>query len=71
MSNFAPPSPVYDEKKDGDSLEKNAASDYVVQADDRYRFDIHDLDQVQRRLKQRHVQMIAVSTALLSSTLRL
>jgi hypothetical protein len=26
-------------------------------ADDRYKFDAADVDQVQRRLKQRHVQM--------------
>jgi len=29
--------------------------------DDRYHFDTHDLDQVQRRLQQRHVQMIAIA----------
>ena len=44
------------------SLEKGAVHDYVVQqTDDRYHFDAADLDRVQRRLKQRHVQMIAVS----------
>jgi hypothetical protein len=30
---------------------------YAVAADERYHFDAADLDQVQRRLKQRHVQM--------------
>jgi amino acid permease len=29
-------------------------------SDDRYHFDSRDLDKVQRRLKQRHVQMIAI-----------
>jgi amino acid transporter len=29
----------------------------TVASDDRYDFDFHDLDRVQRRLKQRHVQM--------------
>jgi amino acid transporter len=29
----------------------------TVDSDDRYGFDLHDLDRVQRRLKQRHVQM--------------
>ncbi|KAK7031615.1 general APC amino acid permease [Favolaschia claudopus] len=33
----------------------------TVACDDRYDFDFHDLDRVQRRLKQRHVQMIAVA----------
>lgn len=30
---------------------------YAVVEDERYRFDAADLDRVQRRLKQRHVQM--------------
>lgn len=56
------PPPAYDEKKEeSSSLEKGQPEDFVVTADERYRFDVHDLDQVQRRLKQRHVQMIAVS----------
>lgn len=56
------PPPAYDDKKEeSSSLEKGQPEDFVVTADDRYRFDVHDLDQVQRRLKQRHVQMIAVS----------
>ena len=63
MSDHLPP--AYDDKKDeAGSLEKNQPEDFVVTADERYRFDVHDLDQVQRRLKQRHVQMIAVSTSL-------
>ncbi|KAJ7497989.1 general APC amino acid permease [Mycena galericulata] len=33
----------------------------TVDSDDRYDFDFHDLDRVQRRLKQRHVQMIAIA----------
>ncbi|KAJ7777260.1 general APC amino acid permease [Mycena metata] len=33
----------------------------IVGSDDRYDFDYHDLDRVQRRLKQRHVQMIAIA----------
>ena len=37
-------------------LEKDAG-ERVVPADDRYHFDHSDLDRVQRRLKQRHVQM--------------
>ena len=56
-----PPSPPpYDEKRDASSVEKGK-EDYVVKADARYQFDAHDLDQVQRKLQQRHVQMIAVS----------
>jgi hypothetical protein len=34
-----------------------AAERYVAPAEDRYHFDQSDLDRVQRRLKQRHVQM--------------
>ncbi|KAG8954100.1 hypothetical protein FRC00_006026, partial [Tulasnella sp. 408] len=51
---------------DAASLEKGGhhpagSNAYVAPADDdRYRFDAHDLDKVQRRLKQRHVQMIAI-----------
>ena len=61
------PPPIYDEKKgESGSLEKGTDHDepYVVQADERYHFDTHDLDQVQRRLKQRHVQMIAVRSSI-------
>ena len=46
------------------SLEKGVVHDYVTtQTDSRYHFDAADLDRVQRRLKQRHIQMIAVSIA--------
>lgn len=56
-----PPSPPpYDEKRDGSSLEKGKEAS-VVEANNGYRFDAIDLDQVQRKLQQRHVQMIAVS----------
>jgi len=37
--------------------EKGPEPLYAVQADDRYHFDKSELDRVQRRLKQRHVQM--------------
>ncbi|XP_006461751.1 hypothetical protein AGABI2DRAFT_205624 [Agaricus bisporus var. bisporus H97] len=43
-------------------LEKGEAEKpRVVASDDKYRFDAHDLDRVQRRLKQRHIQMIAIA----------
>ncbi len=65
---MASPEPVYvSEKdaveKDSGSLEKSSPIDqeYVVQTDERYHLDASDLDHVQRKLKQRHVQMIAVS----------
>lgn len=56
-----PPPPPYDEKRDDSSLEKGK-EECVVQTKNNYQFDVNDLDQVQRKLKQRHVQMIAVST---------
>ncbi|KLO14340.1 general amino acid permease 1 [Schizopora paradoxa] len=48
------------------SLEKGVTSVTVVDEvpDSRYNFDAADLDQVQRRLKQRHVQMIAIAGTL-------
>lgn len=59
-----------DEKNDSASVERSlekkgsavageheVSHDYVVSGDDRFQFDASDLDQVQRRLKQRHVQM--------------
>lgn len=53
------------DEKDGSSLEKGGLNDYVVHHNDadsrQFQFDAADLDRVQRRLKQRHVQMIAVS----------
>ncbi len=58
------PIPTYEEKSelDSSSVEKGSGSnDYVVTAGSHHHFDVHDLDQVQRKLKQRHVQMIAVS----------
>jgi hypothetical protein len=42
---------------DKDSTLEQGPTDFVVQADERYHFDAADLDRVQRRLKQRHVQM--------------
>ena len=36
---------------------KAAPNVYLATTDDRYHFDQSDLDRVQRRLKQRHVQM--------------
>ncbi|OSD05392.1 general amino acid permease 1 [Trametes coccinea BRFM310] len=55
----------YDEKDQNSSLEKGAVHDYVVQhTDNRYHFDAADLDRVQRKLKQRHVQMIAIAGTL-------
>jgi len=41
--------------------EKGPEPAYAVQADDRYHFDRSELDRVQRRLKQRHVQMYVSS----------
>ncbi|GLB41606.1 putative amino acid transporter [Lyophyllum shimeji] len=54
------------EKKDVDSVEKfvrSAAPTPTRQhgSNPNYHFDAHDLDRVQRRLKQRHVQMIAIA----------
>ena len=55
-----------DLKRD-DSVEKAVEKDsydYSVNRHDRKNFDATDIDGVQRRLKQRHVQMIAVSPRL-------
>ena len=52
--------PSYNAEKETESLEKGATREYVVKADSDYNFDAHSIDRVQRRLKQRHVQMIAV-----------
>jgi len=47
---------------DNKYLEKDtSAEQYAAPADNRYHFDQSDLDRVQRRLKQRHVQMIAIA----------
>lgn len=62
-----------DEKTEGSSLEKGAPELAVQDDKSGYAFDAADLDQVQRKLKQRHVQMIAVCTEkviLLPSPLR-
>jgi len=43
---------------DNKYLEKGSpAAQYAAPADNRHHFDQSDLDRVQRRLKQRHVQM--------------
>ena len=52
-----------DEKTEGSSLEKGAPELAVQDEHSGYVFDPADLDQVQRKLKQRHVQMIAVCTS--------
>ncbi|CCM02658.1 uncharacterized protein FIBRA_04762 [Fibroporia radiculosa] len=60
-------SPAFDEKPDtgrqddDSSAEKGEVDVLVVQADAQHHFDVKDLDRVQRRLKQRHVQMIAIA----------
>ncbi|TFK48431.1 general amino acid permease 1 [Heliocybe sulcata] len=48
------------------SVEKGASSEdvHVVQAREQYHFDANDLDRVQRRLHERHVQMIAIAGTL-------
>ena len=51
-----------DEKTEGSSLEKGSPELAVADEQAGYAFDAADLDQVQRKLKQRHVQMIAVCT---------
>jgi amino acid permease len=60
--------PTYHDEKDSGSLEKGSTLDRepVIQADPRYKLDARDLDRVQRKLGQRHVQMIAVSISSLS-----
>jgi len=64
---------MYNEKdhssEENASLEKGIAYDtgtnhLAVVKDERYHFDAVDLDRVQRRLKQRHVQMIAIAGTL-------
>lgn len=49
------------DEPDQGSLEKGQIEEFVVQPHPQYHFDVHDLDRVQRRLKQRHVQMIAIA----------
>jgi hypothetical protein len=58
---YEPGAPGFDDRHLERGASKAGAEGYVVTADDpddRYRFDHSDLDQVQRRLKQRHVQML-------------
>ncbi|CCM02644.1 uncharacterized protein FIBRA_04748 [Fibroporia radiculosa] len=59
------PDRITDEKADNSSsIEKGGVREYVVQTDPKNHFDAADLDRVQRRLKQRHVQMIAIAGTL-------
>lgn len=52
-------------KFDADSVEKNQLDVGVhVVADGRHKFDVASIDLVQRQLKQRHVQMIAIAGTL-------
>ncbi|EMD39101.1 hypothetical protein CERSUDRAFT_112793 [Gelatoporia subvermispora B] len=65
----APAPPEYEKTVDSNSLEKGGVHDYVVQTppngrDHHYNLDASELDHVQRRLKQRHVQMIAIAGTL-------
>jgi amino acid transporter len=54
-----------DQMYDADSLEKNQLDVGVhVVADGKHQFDVASIDLVQRRLKQRHVQMIAIAGTL-------
>ncbi|KIM44430.1 hypothetical protein M413DRAFT_353125 [Hebeloma cylindrosporum] len=49
----------HEKRESSSNLEKG---DHVVaQTNPQFHFDVHDLDRVQRRLKQRHVQMIAIA----------
>ncbi|OAX32680.1 hypothetical protein K503DRAFT_870014, partial [Rhizopogon vinicolor AM-OR11-026] len=51
-------------KYDASSLEKHPEPDVHVVADRKHKFDVAEIDCVQRRLKQRHVQMIAIAGTL-------
>ncbi|PPR02279.1 hypothetical protein CVT26_011698 [Gymnopilus dilepis] len=55
----------HEKEKDASSLEKGTTIEAqhapVRQTNPAFHFDEHDLDRVQRRLKQRHVQMIAIA----------
>ncbi|EJD00419.1 general amino acid permease 1 [Fomitiporia mediterranea MF3/22] len=64
---------MYDEKEKDTSIDKislekglnaNVVTSSAAAQDVRYTFDTADLDRVQRRLKQRHVQMIAIAGTL-------
>lgn len=52
--------PSYAEEKYSDP-EKSSINAHLAVADTKYEFDASDLDGVQRRLHQRHVQMIAIA----------
>ena len=57
----SPSPPPYDEKRDGSSVEKGKEEFVVAESGSHgYHFDTHDLDQVQRKLQQRHVQQMKV-----------
>jgi amino acid transporter len=47
--------------KEGSDDVELASEPFVVRASPKFQFDVHDIDNVQRRLKQRHVQMIAIA----------
>ncbi|KAG1738964.1 general APC amino acid permease [Suillus lakei] len=54
-----------DHKFDADSVEKNQLDGAVhIVAEGKHKFDVASIDLVQRRLKQRHVQMIAIAGTL-------
>ena len=50
-----------EDEKNSSFAEKGGIQDYVVPGDAKYKLDVAERDHVQRRLKERHVQMIAVS----------
>ncbi len=53
-------------KASHDNTEKGITpTTHVAYGNERYRFDQSDLDRVQRRLKQRHVQMFVSSCLLM------
>ncbi|KAF9038572.1 general APC amino acid permease [Panaeolus papilionaceus] len=51
----------FQREKDDDSVEKGPQAIHGMQGSQDFHFDVHDFDRVQRRLKQRHVQMIAIA----------
>jgi hypothetical protein len=51
------PSDTKDEYTVEKDYEKGHNHSIVPEKEDKYHFDAHDLDQVQRKLHQRHVQM--------------
>ncbi|KAH7922656.1 general APC amino acid permease [Leucogyrophana mollusca] len=52
-----------EKSQDGTSIEKYPTKTYVID-DENNRFDVASIDGVQRRMKQRHVQMIAIAGTL-------